>query len=75
MFFVIVLSCHLIGQAFVIIECSSHFQAISITSFFSAVNRAVLIADSLSGITQKSSHNFLFIQGITSLIISLVFSV
>jgi hypothetical protein len=55
--------------------CSSHFQAIRTTSPGFAHNRAVLIASSLSGITQKSSHSFQFIPGKISLIIAIVSSV
>jgi hypothetical protein len=64
------LSCQDFAQEFVIIECSSPFPAIKIISSFSHINIAVLIAISLSGIIQKSSHCFLSIQGKISFIIS-----
>jgi len=66
-----VLSCQGSGHSLVTIVCSSHFQAINIISSLFHINIAVLIAISLSGIIQKSSHCFLSIQGSISFIISL----
>ncbi|MDR1987504.1 MAG: hypothetical protein LBQ24_01750 [Candidatus Peribacteria bacterium] len=73
--FIIVLSCHSIGQELVIIKCSSHFQATSKTSHFFVVAIQASIASFLVVIIKKSSHSSLFIQGKTSFIIFSVFSV
>jgi len=68
------LSCHSTGQSFVIIICSSHFQAIRIISDFSAILIADKIASFLVVIIQKPSVSFLSIQGNTSFIIFSIFS-
>jgi uncharacterized membrane protein len=62
------------GQELVINRCSSHFHAISTVSHGFAQIRAVLIASSLSGITQKFSLSFLSIHGKISFIIAIVSS-